>query len=153
MVFTVAMATHLWENGVHSVCQRDSPMKAGWLDRQCREPGTAFSAELEYHFGQVRGLMRFTFNTMVLLPLLRSVPASTAISVVAVLVAVIGLDFGLLRLGRPETAADLVVAWMMAFSVATVVLWCVYMVTNFWTWVTTRWFKRRPSAESAGSTP
>lgn len=85
--------------------------------------------------GKVPGSMPFTFNTMVLLPFLRSLPVSGAVSLVVVLIALTGLDFGLLRLGRPETAADVLVAWMMSFSVATPVFWGVYMVTNAWKWV------------------
>jgi hypothetical protein len=100
------------------------------------KPAPRFSVELEYHFHRSRYLMPFTFNTMVLLPLLRSLPTSSAISVIAVLIAVTGLDFGLLRLGRPETGADLVVAWMMSFSVASLALWGVYMITNAWKWAT-----------------
>jgi len=79
--------------------------------------------------------MRFTFNTMVLLPLLRSLPASFGASVAATLVAMLGLDFGLLGLGHPETAADDIVAWLMSFSAAVPALWVVYMATNFYTWV------------------
>jgi ABC-type dipeptide/oligopeptide/nickel transport system permease component len=79
--------------------------------------------------------MPFTFNTMVLLPLLRSLPASGAVSVVLVLISLTGLDVGLLRLGHPETAADLLVALMMSFSAATPVLWGAYIITNAWTWL------------------
>lgn len=79
--------------------------------------------------------MRFTFNTMVLLPLLRSLPASFGGSLVATVVAMLGLDVGLLGLGHPETAADDIVAWLMAFSAAVPALWVVYMATNFYKWV------------------
>lgn len=79
--------------------------------------------------------MRFTFNTMVLLPLLRSLPASFGASLCATLVAALGLDFGLLGLGHPETAADDIVAWLMSFSAAVPTLWAVYMTTNFYAWV------------------
>jgi len=84
--------------------------------------------------GGSRRRMRFTFNTMVLLPLLRSLPAATVLAVLMVLCATLGLDFGLLRLGRVDTAADELVALMMAFSVSVPALWAVYMVTNAWTW-------------------
>jgi hypothetical protein len=80
--------------------------------------------------------MPFTLNTMVLLPLLRSLPISGGASVVATLVAMTGLDFGLMGLGHPETAADDLVAWMMSFSVAVPVCWAGYMATNFWLWAT-----------------
>ena len=79
--------------------------------------------------------MPFTLNTMVLLPLLRSLPASSGVSVVLVLISVTGIDDGLLGLGRPETAADLLVALMMSFSAAAPALWGVYIVTNAWNWV------------------
>ncbi|MEQ1728277.1 MAG: hypothetical protein ABL982_07830 [Vicinamibacterales bacterium] len=79
--------------------------------------------------------MRFTFNTMVLLPLLRSLPASFGASLVGTIVAMLGLDVGLLGLGHPETAADDIVAWLMAFSAAVPVLWVAYMATNFYAWV------------------
>lgn len=78
--------------------------------------------------------MRFTFNTMVLLPLLRSLPASFGASLVTTVVAMLGLDFGLLGLGHPETAADDIVAWLMSFSAAVPALWAVYMATNFYAW-------------------
>jgi ABC-type dipeptide/oligopeptide/nickel transport system permease component len=77
----------------------------------------------------------FTFNAMVLLPLLRSIPTSAAASVVATLLAMTGLDFGLLGLGHPETAADDLVAWIMSFSVAVPGCWAVYLLMNFWTWL------------------
>jgi ABC-type dipeptide/oligopeptide/nickel transport system permease component len=76
----------------------------------------------------------FTFNAMVLVPLLRSLPVSGAVSVVATLVAMTGLDFGLMGLGHPETAADDVVAWVMSFSVAVPVIWGAYMLINLWKW-------------------
>lgn len=78
--------------------------------------------------------MPFTLNTMVLLPLLRSLPGAGALSIVLVLISMTGLDIGLLRLGRPETAADLLVALMMAFSAVTPVLWGAYILTNAWNW-------------------
>jgi ABC-type dipeptide/oligopeptide/nickel transport system permease component len=91
------------------------------------------------------GRMPFTLNTMVLLPLLRSLPASGAVSVVAALTAMTGLDFGVMGLGHPETAADDLVAWMIAFNVAVPFFWGVYVVTNAWTWAT-QWLRRsRPS--------
>ena len=79
--------------------------------------------------------MRFTFNTMVLLPLLRSLPASLGVSLVTTLAAALGLDFGLLGLGHPETAADDIVAWLMSFSAAGPVMWVAYMAANFYAWV------------------
>ncbi len=79
--------------------------------------------------------MRFTFNTMVLLPLLRSLPASLGASLVGTLAAMLGLDAGLLGLGHPETAADDIVAWLMSFSAAVPGLWVAYMATNFYRWV------------------
>jgi ABC-type dipeptide/oligopeptide/nickel transport system permease component len=72
---------------------------------------------------------------MVLLPLLRSLPTSTAVSVLLALVAMTGLDFGLMGLGHPQTAADDLVAWMMAFSAAVPVFWLIYMGTNAWAWL------------------
>ena len=80
--------------------------------------------------------MPFTLNTIVLLPLLRSLPISTGASIVAALISLTGLDFGVLGLGHPETAADDLVAWMMSFSVAVPVCWAAYMVLAFWTWAT-----------------
>jgi len=80
--------------------------------------------------------MPFTLNTIVLLPLLRSLPVSTAASIAATLVAMTGLDVGLLGLGHPETAADDLVAWLMSFSVAVPVCWAGYMVMALWTWTT-----------------
>ena len=78
--------------------------------------------------------MPFTLNTMVLLPLLRSLPVSSAASIAGTLVAMTGLDAGLLGLGHPETAADDLVAWLMSFSVAVPVCWGGYMVMAFWAW-------------------
>src|SRR5690349_5608812 len=84
----------------------------------------------------MRARMPFTFNTMVLLPFLRSLPPAAGLSVVMLFAAVTGLDFGLLGLGRPETAADQLVALMMSFSIASPVLWAVYLVTNAFQWAT-----------------
>jgi len=78
--------------------------------------------------------MPFTLNTMVLLPLLRSLPVSSAAAIAGTLVAMTGLDAGLLGLGHPETAADDLVAWLMSFSVAVPVCWAGYMVMALWTW-------------------
>jgi hypothetical protein len=78
----------------------------------------------------------FNFNTMILVPLLRSLPVSGAVSLVLTFVAMTGLDFGALRLGRPETAADDLVAWMMSFSMAVPVFWSLYIAVNAWTWAT-----------------
>ena len=80
------------------------------------------------------GRIPFTLNTMVLLPLLRSLPFSGAASVAATLISMTGLDFGVLGLGHPETAADNFVAWMMSFSVLVPVCWGAYMVLAFWQW-------------------
>lgn len=82
----------------------------------------------------MRSRIPFTFNTMVLLPFLRSLPPAMGASVVMLLAAMTGLDFGLLGLGRPETAADELVALMMCFSVASPVLWGVYLVLNAVNW-------------------
>lgn len=82
--------------------------------------------------------MPFTLNTMVLVPLLRSLPISGAASVIAALVAMSGLDFGVLGLGHPETAADDLVAWIMSFNVAAPVCWGAYMVIHVWTWAVQR---------------
>jgi hypothetical protein len=82
------------------------------------------------------GRMPFTFNTMVLLPLLRSLPTSGGVSVVVTLATMFGLDLRFLGLVRPETLADDLVAWMMSFSVAVPACWGIYMVTNAWNWVT-----------------
>ncbi len=78
----------------------------------------------------------FTLNSMVLLPLLRSLPAAAVASVVATLISMLGLDFGLLRLGRPDTAADQLVALMMAFSVSAPSFWGVFLCLNAWEWAT-----------------
>ena len=92
--------------------------------------------------------MPFTLNTMVLLPLLRSLPVSGAASVVAALVSMTGLDFGLMGLGHPETAADDLVAWMMSFSVAVPVFWGAYMCTTAWTWAA-QWLRAFTKARSS----
>jgi len=80
--------------------------------------------------------MPFTLNTIVLLPLLRSLPLSGAASIAATLVAMTGLDFGLMGLGHPETAADDLVAWLMSFSVVVPACWAGYMIMSLWTWAT-----------------
>ncbi|MGE3473212.1 MAG: hypothetical protein AB7O28_22895 [Vicinamibacterales bacterium] len=79
--------------------------------------------------------MPFNLNTIVLLPLLRAMPAAGGISVASTLVAMTGLDAGLMGLGHPETAADDLVAWMMSFSVAAPVLWGYYMIRHAWLWM------------------
>lgn len=76
----------------------------------------------------------FTLNTMVLLPLLRSLPAASLASIVATLVSMTGLDFGRLHLGRPDTAADQLVALLQSFSIAAPAFWGVYLVVNAWHW-------------------
>ena len=91
------------------------------------------------------GRMPFTFNAMVLVPLLRSLPVSGAASVVAALVAMTGLDFGVLGLGHPETAADDLVAWIMSFNVAAPVCWIAYMVIHAWTWAA-QWLREHSAA-------
>jgi ABC-type dipeptide/oligopeptide/nickel transport system permease component len=79
--------------------------------------------------------MPFTLNSIVLLPLLQSLPASTAASVLVALVSMTtGLDFGFMNLARSETAADALVAWMMSFSVAAPACWAGYMAVNIWKW-------------------
>ncbi len=80
------------------------------------------------------GRIPFTLNSMVLLPLLRSLPAAAIASIVATLISMLGMDFGLLRLGRPDTAADRLVALMMAFSVSAPSFWAVFLCLNFWEW-------------------
>ena len=82
----------------------------------------------------MQGRVPFTFNAMVLLPFLRSLPPAMGVSFVMLLAAMTGLDFGMLGLGRPETAADELVALMMCFSVASPVLWGVYLVVNAFNW-------------------
>jgi len=80
------------------------------------------------------GRIPFTLNSMVLLPLLRSLPFASGASVVATLVSMLGLDFGFLGLGHPETAADQLVALMMAFSVSAPASWAVFLCLNAWEW-------------------
>jgi hypothetical protein len=91
--------------------------------------------------------MPFTLNTIVLLPFLRSLLPATGLSVAMTLLATTGLDFGLMQLGHPETAADELVALMMSFSIASPVLWVVYMVAALWQWTTSffAWRRRRES--------
>jgi ABC-type dipeptide/oligopeptide/nickel transport system permease component len=81
------------------------------------------------------GRMPFTLNTMIMMPLLRSLPASSIVSVVIVFVSMTGLDFGVLGLGHPETAADRLVALIMAFSVTAPAFWGVYIAVNVWKWL------------------
>ena len=76
----------------------------------------------------------FTLNSMVLLPLLRSLPAASAASIVATLVSMMGLDFGSLHLGRPDTAADQLVALLQSFSIAAPAFWALYLIVNAWRW-------------------
>lgn len=78
--------------------------------------------------------MPWNLNTIVLLPLLRAIPGAGGVSVVGTLVAMTGLDFGLLGLGHPETAADDLVAWMMAFSATLPVCWVYYIGMHVWQW-------------------
>lgn len=78
--------------------------------------------------------MPFNLNTIILLPLLRAMLPAGGVSLVSTLVAMTGLDGGLMGLGHPETAADDLVAWMMSFSVATPVFWGWYVVQHTWTW-------------------
>lgn len=78
--------------------------------------------------------MPFNLNTIVLLPLLRAMPPAGGVSVLTTLVAMTGLDAGLMGLGHPETAADDLVAWMMSFSVAAPVFWGGYIVRHTWVW-------------------
>jgi hypothetical protein len=95
----------------------------------------------------MRDRIPFTFNAMVLLPFLRSLVPAAALSIVMLLAAMTGLDFGLLGLGRPETAADELVALMMSFSLASPVLWAVYVVINAFNWAA-GFFAARSSRES-----
>ena len=76
----------------------------------------------------------FTLNTMVLLPLLRSLPAAGVASIVATLISMTGLDFGRLHLGRPDTAADELVALLQSFSISAPAFWALYFVANAWKW-------------------
>ena len=76
----------------------------------------------------------FTLNSMVLLPLLRSLPAASVATIVATLISMTGLDFGRLHLGRPDTAADQLVALLQSFSIAAPGFWALYLVLNAWTW-------------------
>ncbi len=97
------------------------------------------------------GRIPFTLNSMVLLPLLRSLPAATIASVVATLISMLGLDFGLLRLGRPDTAADQLVALMMAFSVSAPAFWGLFLALNAWEWAVgfVRHYKNRRQPPAA----
>ncbi|MEQ1912828.1 MAG: hypothetical protein ABMA15_28690 [Vicinamibacterales bacterium] len=76
----------------------------------------------------------FTLNSMVLLPLLRSLPAASVASIVATLISMTGFDFGRLHLGRPDTAADQLVALLQSFSIAAPGFWALYLVVNAWNW-------------------
>ena len=76
----------------------------------------------------------FTLNSMVLLPLLRSLPAAIVGSIVATLISMTGFDFGILHLGRPDTAADQLVALLQCFSIAAPGFWALYLVVNAWKW-------------------
>lgn len=76
----------------------------------------------------------FTLNSMVLLPLLRSLPAAGAASIAATLISMTGFDFGRLHLGRPDTAADQLVALLQSFSIAAPGFWALYLVVNAWKW-------------------
>jgi ABC-type dipeptide/oligopeptide/nickel transport system permease component len=93
------------------------------------------------------GRIPFTFNTMVLVPLLRSLPASIGVSLASTLIAMTGLDFGLLGLGHPQNAADDLVAWMMSFSIAAPAFWGLYTIVNAWRWAVgfVRWIRARHS--------
>jgi hypothetical protein len=92
----------------------------------------------------MRRRIPFTFNAMVLLPFLRSLVPATGVSVAMLLAAMTGLDFGVLGLGRPETAADELVALMMAFSVASPILWAVYLAVNAFNWAAGALASRSP---------
>ena len=76
----------------------------------------------------------FTLNSMVLLPLLRSLPAASLASIVATLISMTGLDLGSLHLGRPDTAADQLVALLQSFSIAAPAFWALYLLMNAWKW-------------------
>lgn len=79
--------------------------------------------------------MPFNLNTIILLPLLRAILPAGGVSVFSTLLAMTGLDGGIMGLGHPETAADDLVAWMMSFSVAAPVFWAWYVAQHTWTWV------------------
>lgn len=96
---------------------------------------------------------------MVLLPLLRSLPIASAVSLVAAVACTTGLDAGLLHLGHPDTAADALVASMMAFSVAVPSFWGVYVVTNGVKWLTgavhdvLNWMRARQTSDAVSPLP
>lgn len=81
--------------------------------------------------------MPFNLNTILLLPLLRAMLPAGGVSIVSTLVAMTGLDGGLMGLGHPETAADDLVAWMMSFTVSAPVFWVWYIVQHTWAWART----------------
>ena len=89
---------------------------------------------VKYLCATMPGRIPFTFNTMVLLPLLRSLPAASVASVVATLVSMTGLDFGRLHLGRPDTAADQLVAFVMAFIGCVLGFWALFCCVNAYNW-------------------
>lgn len=95
--------------------------------------------------------MPWNLNTIVLLPLLRAIPGAGGVSVVGTLVAMTGLDFGLLGLGHPETAADDLVAWMMSFSAALPVCWLYYIGVHVRQWSTLR--RAAPQPERPAPAP
>ena len=80
------------------------------------------------------GRIPFTLNTMILLPLLRSLPTATVASLVATLVSMTGLDFGRLHLGRADTAADALVALVMSFIVSVLGFWALFAAVNAYNW-------------------
>ena len=96
--------------------------------------GLISSRSIEILVDHMAGRIPFTLNSMVLLPLLRSLPAAGVASVAAALVSMTGLDFGRLHLGRPETAADELVALMMAFSIAAPAFWALFLGIHAWQW-------------------
>jgi hypothetical protein len=91
--------------------------------------------------------MPFTLNTIVLLPFLRSVPPAAGVSVLMTLLAMTGLDFGILRLGHPDTAADELVALIMSFSVVSPLLWGIYMIASVWQWASGFFTSAEPRRE------
>ena len=95
--------------------------------------------------------MPWNLNTIVLLPLLRAIPGAGGVSIVGTLVAMTGLDFGLLGLGHPETAADDLVAWMMTFSAALPVCWVYYIGVHVWQWSALRRSASQPERPAPAS--
>ncbi len=90
--------------------------------------------------------MPFNLNTIILLPLLRAMPPSAGVSLATTLLAMTGLDGGLMGLGHPETAADDLVAWMMSFCVSAPFFWVWYIAKHTWAWAAG--LRGRPESEA-----